>query len=91
MIDMEPSYHIVCVCYLVQRYVRLIHQVDVELADESLQLLSVCERLRRLHLVTYNPHDRMLRRTRTQAALSVPTRPILHFKVLQLFSPSSVP
>lgn len=49
-----------CVCYLVESYMCLVHQINIELADKSPKLLWVSEWLSLLHRVTYNPHNCML-------------------------------
>lgn len=43
-------------CYLVESQVHLVHQVDVELAEEGLQLLWVGEGFSPQHLLTHDTH-----------------------------------
>lgn len=50
----------VCVRYLVESYMHLIHQVGIKVTNESLQLFRVGYWLCLLHLVTYSSHHCML-------------------------------
>ncbi len=54
----------ICECvlvhYLVESDMHLFHQVSIELADKSFQLLSISDRLRLTHLVSYYSHHCML-------------------------------
>ena len=43
-------------CYHVESQVHLVHQVDIELAEEGLQLLGVGEGFGPQHLLTHYPH-----------------------------------
>lgn len=46
-----------CVCYLVESHVGLIHQANIELVNERPQLLWVTKWFSALHHITYDLHN----------------------------------